>query len=121
MIYLDSSALIKLVLNEPESDALTAWLTSGLSRVEVVRACRRANEDHLPAARRLLAGLQFVPMTLLLLEQAAMLRPPTLRSLDAFHLASALSIRSELTAFVAYDRRLQAAAEAERLPVVAPA
>jgi uncharacterized protein len=56
-----------------------------------------------------------------LLERAGELGPPPLRSLDAIHLASALSIGAELTAFVAYDRRLQAAAEAERLPVVAPA
>jgi len=62
-----------------------------------------------------------VPLTTVLLESAASVGPPSLRSLDAIHLASAISLGPDLTAFLTYDRRLQAAAEAERLPVVAPA
>lgn len=50
-----------------------------------------------------------------------MVGPPLLRTLDAIHLASALSVAAALSAFVAYDRRLLAAAEDERLPVFAPA
>jgi uncharacterized protein len=129
VIYLDSSALVKLVAEEPESASLERWLTaraeirvsSALARVEVTRYCLRDYLDALPAAAELIGGLELIPVTLDLLEQAASVGPPLLRSLDAIHLASALSLGSDLTAFVAYDRRLQAAAQAEGLPIVAPA
>ncbi len=68
----------------------------------------------------MLAGALLVPITRTLLEEAAVLGGPHLRSLDAIHLASALSIREDLEAFVAYDRRLAEAAGAAGLPVVAP-
>jgi len=92
-----------------------------LSKVEVLRACRRSNETILPDARHLLASIELIPLEPSLLDRATEVGPPLLRSLDAIHLVSGLSLGSDLTAFVAYDRRLQAAAEAERLPVVAPA
>jgi predicted nucleic acid-binding protein len=95
--------------------------SSGLAVVEVIRACRRSNPSAVPNARRLLDRFNLVPVSPELLEFAGSLAAAELRSLDAIHLASALLIGAELTAFVAYDRRLQAAAEAERLPVVAPA
>ncbi len=75
---------------------------------------------YFPAARRLLAGLNFIPMTPELLDRAGTLGPTSLRSLDAIHLASALTLGAELTAFVAYDRRLLNAARDERLPVATP-
>jgi predicted nucleic acid-binding protein len=56
-----------------------------------------------------------------LLERAALIGSPLLRSLDAIHLASALSLRVELSAFITYDQRLRAAAIIEDLPVVTPA
>jgi predicted nucleic acid-binding protein len=96
------------------------WFSSELVRVEVPRGVWRANERLLPAARQVIAGLNLIPLTAGLLDRAALLRPPELRSLDAIHLASALTLGLDLTAFVAYDRRLQTAAGAERLPVVAP-
>jgi uncharacterized protein len=126
---LDSSALVKLLSEESERVALVAWLdtrlgvprlTTELAKVEVIRACRRSNETRIPAARQLLANLDFVPLTLELLDSAATLGPPALRSLDAIHLASALSVGDELSAFVSYDRRLLAAAEEEQLPAIAP-
>ena len=129
MIALDSSALVKLVLDEPESAALERWLTSraplsvtasDLVRVELIRAVARAAPAGVPRARTLLAGVDLVPITRDLLETAAELGPPSLRSLDALHLATALSLGSALDAFVVYDERLAEAATDAGLPVVAP-
>ena len=130
MIYLDSSALLKLLFEEPESAALARWLaertgtpavSSELARVEVLRASRRLNPVALPAARSLLAQLDLIPLTSALLAEAAEVGDPLLRPLDALHLASALSIQTELSAFVAYDHRLAAAAVDAGLEPVRPA
>lgn len=129
MIYLDSSALLKLLYEERESAALAAWLearsglplvSSELSRVEVIRACRRIDATALPAARTLLAGLDSIPLAGGVIDHAADLDAPLLRGLDAIHLASALALEAELTAFVAYDRRLADAAAGAGLEPVAP-
>ncbi len=130
MIYLDSSALLKVLIDEHESEALAQWLasradipkvSSELATVEVLRACRRIDEGVVPGARRLLSGLDLVPVTSEVIEQAALAGDPTVRSLDAIHLASAMVLRSDLSAFVAYDRRLREAAEAVGLAVSGPA
>ncbi len=130
MIAFDSSALTKLVVREPETAPLRAWLAareeaawsaSSLTRVEVVRAVARSQATAVPTARRLLAGMDLVPITRDLLETAADLRPPSLRSLDALHLATALSLGSALDSLVVYDERLAQAATDAGLPVVAPA
>ncbi|MGY1679797.1 type II toxin-antitoxin system VapC family toxin [Geodermatophilus sp. SYSU D01176] len=129
MIAFDSSALTKLVVREPETAPLHAWLearaeamwsASSLTRVEVVRAVARSRATAVPSARRLLAGMDLVPITPDLLDAAADLGPPSLRSLDALHLATALSLGSALDAFVVYDERLARAATDAGLPVVAP-
>ena len=129
MIYLDSSALLKLLFEEAESAALEAWLTeragtpilsSELVKVEVVRATRRLNPQVLPAARSLIAQLDHVPITGALLDEAAEVGDVSLRSLDAIHLASAVALSAELTTFVAYDTRLAAAARAAGLPIAQP-
>jgi predicted nucleic acid-binding protein len=99
----------------------TPRFSSALSHVEVVRGVRRTNPGLLTGAQRLLAGLTLIPLTADLLDRAALLDPVVLRSLDALHLASAMTLGADLTAFVVYDRRLQDAARAERLPVVSPA
>src|SRR6202035_3216105 len=99
VIYLDSSALVKLVLREPESGALRSWLdsveenrsTSELAHVEVLRACRRITEESVPRARLVLDALDLIPTTAGLLESAARADPAQLRSLDAIHLAAAAS------------------------------
>ena len=128
MIALDSSALVKLVLDEPESAALETWLSgrapltptaSDLARVELVRAVARSDPAGVPIARALLAGVDLVPITRDLLESAADLIPPSLRSLDALHLATAMSLGPALDAFVVYDERLAQAAADAGLPVVA--
>jgi predicted nucleic acid-binding protein len=128
VIYLDASAIVKLVIEEAETDALRGWLrrrraprvTSDLTRVEVPRACMRARPTALLEAQRAVARLSTVPLTRELLASAAALQPPGLRSLDAVHLASALAVRGQLRAFVAYDDRLVDAARAHDLPVERP-
>lgn len=129
MIAFDSSALIKLVVREQETAPLRAWLAehdkaawaaSSLTRVEVVRALARMQGAAVPAARRLLAGMDLVPLSPDLLEAAADLGPPSLSSLDALHLATALSLGPALDAFVVYDEGLAQAATDAGLAVVAP-
>ncbi len=129
MIYLDSSALLKLLFEESESAALALWIaeradtpvvSSELAKVEVVRATRRLDADVVRAARALVSQLDLIPLSGALIEEAADAGEPVLRTLDAIHLASALSIRIELTAFVAYDNRLLAAAEAAGLEPIQP-
>ena len=129
MIYLDSSALLKLLHEEPESGALADWLTgqtgtallsSELANVEVIRACRQINPDTLPEARALLAGLDLIPLAGAMIAEATDVGQTTLRSLDAVHLASALSVRDALSSFIAYDHRLSEAASAAGLQFLAP-
>lgn len=129
MIYLDSSALLKLVQEEDESAALEGWIlerestplvSSELAKVEVIRACRRMNADALPGARTLLAGIDLIPLTGEVVDQAAEAGDVLLRSLDAIHLASALSIEADLSAFIAYDHRLNDAASAAGLRALHP-
>jgi uncharacterized protein len=128
VIAFDTSALVRLVVREPETDALRAWLdprgdqpwvASDLCRVEVVRAVARAAPAAVATALDLLAGLDLVPLSPLLLAEAAAL-PPSLRSLDAIHLATALMLGSELTAFAVYDDRLVEAAAGADLPIARP-
>ncbi|HEX6395759.1 MAG TPA: type II toxin-antitoxin system VapC family toxin [Acidimicrobiales bacterium] len=130
MIYLDTSALVKLVFEEAESDALAAWLTerndipklsAELTTIELIRTCRRYDDTAVYAARELLAGLDLIPLTSDLVESASVVGPLELRSLDAIHLASATAVGDSLTAFVVYDSRLGSAASEIGLHVVSPA
>ena len=130
MIYLDSSALLKLAVTEPESAALTEWLgysanvirvSSPIVRVEVPRAVWRSDPGSLPQAYTLVRRVRDIRLTASVLTRAAGARPVTLRALDAIHLASALTIRHDLTAFVSYDKRLLAAAQEAGLATVSPA
>jgi predicted nucleic acid-binding protein len=129
LLYVDSSALVKLVVREPESEALRELLSSredlvssAVAVVEVVRAARRASDSPEIAdrARRVVRALHLLAVDLRLLESAAELEPVSMRSLDAIHLASALSLKDELEAVVVYDQRLAAAAESVGLPVLTP-
>jgi predicted nucleic acid-binding protein len=129
VIYLDSSALLKLIFEEPESDALEGWLSSRasvpkvsseLAKVEVLRASRRMAPDTVPAAVTMLSQLDLVPLSGGVVEHAAYLGETSLRGLDAFHLASAVTLGSDLTAFIAYDHRLSAAASDLGLEVLQP-
>lgn len=128
MIYLDSSALLKLVFEEAESNDLADWLgrdthhlvTCELSRIEVSRSVQRIDPAALGAACQLLGGCDLIPMTTVLVDQACEIGSPSLRSLDAIHLAAAMSIREVLVAFVTYDHRLLDAATATGLPITTP-
>jgi uncharacterized protein len=129
VIYLDSSALLKFVRQEPGTAALGRWSTehaesprvsSALARVEVLRACRRLDERLVPRGLAVLAQLELVPVDAGILETAASLPGRSLRSLDAIHLASALSLDPDLQTFVTYDDRLIAAAGEAGLEVAHP-
>ena len=130
MIYLDSSALVKLILAEAESSALRQWLaenrsepmvSSTLHRAEVARAVWRYEPAALGQCYRLMRRVQRIGMSADLLDTAATVPPQLLRSGDAIHLATALTIKRDLTAFVAYDKWLLAAADGLGLPAVCPA
>ncbi len=130
MIYFDTSALVKLVFDETESAALAEWLTlradvpkvsSDLSTIELLRTCRRVDEGAVEGAVLLLGGIDLLPIDRAIVEKAATLIPTELRSLDAIHLASALSVKTNLTALVAYDVRLCSAAAEAGIEVVSPA
>lgn len=118
---------MKLVLREPEEGALRAemsewhgYVSSALLAVEAVRACSRHRSEYAQDAREWLLDLALLPLEDVLLDQATSLEPPTLRSLDALHLATALSIRNDLGAFFTYDERLGGAANRHGLPVASP-
>jgi predicted nucleic acid-binding protein len=128
ILYLDSSALVKLLIEESESAALREYLqvhvddlqmSSALARTEVVRAVP-GDAASVRGAWTLLDALGFVPVHVQILDQAAVL-PGVVRTLDAIHLATARFLSPQLRAVVTYDRRMAAAAEANGLPVAAPA
>jgi predicted nucleic acid-binding protein len=129
-LYLDSSAIVKLVLREAGSDALRSMLdetddamtaTSSLSRVETARAVQRLGEDAVSMALTVLRSFRLLEIDDEILDRAATLLPGTaLRSLDAIHVASAESLGARLAGVVTYDRRMIAAAEQIGLPVVSP-
>ncbi len=129
VVYLDSSALIKLIFEEPETsslaDFLHAWPTrtsSSLASVEVLRTAQLVSEDVVTRhARHLLEHVHLIRPDDVLLAAAARLEPPSLRALDAIHLATALSLGSELAGMVVYDLRLADAARRAGLTVWAPA
>lgn len=93
---------------------------SELLVVEVLRTCHKVDPGAIATARALLRGVELLPLSRSLLDAAATLTPPGLRSLDAVHLASALSVREHVSSFVAYDRRLLEAAADAGLPVISP-
>jgi predicted nucleic acid-binding protein len=129
VIYLDSSALVRLALAEPETEALARWLaeradqplvSSALYRAEVPRAIWWAEPGALPRSYRMLKRIARVALTPDVLDNSATLPPQDLSAAQAIHLASALAVKRDLTAFVAYDERLLAAAKDAGLPVAAP-
>ena len=130
MIYVDTSALLKLLRAEAESDALEEFLASRpdeplvssvLVAVETRRAMLRQTPTMLPRADLLLTRVGQVGLSHAVVESASRLPSPMLRSLDAIHLATALLLGNEIAAFVTYDKRLAAAARDHRLPLTIPA
>lgn len=126
--YLDSSALVKAVVREPESTALRRYLrsisihaSSALATTEVLRAVRRADATATPRAQRALNRVVMLELTNDVLLEAGLLDPPELRTLDAIHLAAAKTLGADLAAVVTYDERMAAAALRIGLSVEAPA
>ena len=128
-VYLDSSAIVKLVVEEPETGALIAALdrwpdrvSAALARVEVHRALRRHGRPKSVHAKAdaVLDSLVLIRLDDGLLSQAASFSKPDMRSLDAIHLAAALSIGDDPDALITYDVRLARAAAAEGLNVLHP-
>ena len=134
LFYLDASALVKLVRDEPETDALRAYLedadlvSSELVLTEVPRAVRRAaaHDPRLPLDRlteraaELLDVVALLPLNGLLLAAAGALPEPALRALDAIHVAAAIEL-GIIDAFISYDERQSAAARLAGLRTAAPA
>ena len=129
-LYLDSSALVKLVQKEAESAVLRRYLrrnsarrvTSALARVGVVRAVLAGGPDAVAKARRQLGRLHTVTLDRRILDRAATLTAPVpLRSLDAIHVATAQVLGGELRGVVTYDTRMEEAAMALGLATAAPA
>jgi predicted nucleic acid-binding protein len=129
-VYLDSSAFVKLFLPEPDSPALTGYLASRpqrvsamLLRTEALRTAVRAalSPQRMLLVRALLDSISFIAADVTLSDDAGILRPPELRSLDAIHLATARTLGTNLGALVTYDQRLAGAAAWHGIPVVSPA
>ncbi|MEU1826652.1 type II toxin-antitoxin system VapC family toxin [Streptomyces abikoensis] len=143
MIYLDSCALVKLIVREKETDALVAFLeshprqrhvTSELAITEVMRVIRRARcgpqgqarldeptfTRLLEAAEKRLNATDQLAVDTAVLKEAGALEEFNIRSLDAIHLASALVLGSSLTSFITYDERLRSHAENRRLQAISP-
>ncbi|MCP2253795.1 putative nucleic acid-binding protein, contains PIN domain [Prauserella aidingensis] len=130
MIYLDTSAFLKLVWAEAETPALRRMVgersdehvvSSALLSVETRRAAIRQGGGALPRADLALEKVGLIEMSRAVAEAAGRLPDPQLRSLDAIHLATALLLEGDLGTFVTYDKRLGMAAESMGLPVASPA
>ncbi len=128
-VYLDSSAIVKLIVPEPETDALFAELerwpdrvSSALAEAEVHRALKRARQLKSAHSRAdaVLATIGLIRIDAPVLARAAQFVSPGMRSLDAIHLAAALTIGDDPEAFITYDDRQAKAATAEGLKVVQP-
>lgn len=129
LLYLDSSAIVKLIAREPETPALVDRLrerpdivSSALARVEVLRAARRdrSRVAEIRRAEAVMASIALLRIDDAVLDAAAAIGGPDLRSLDAIHLASALSLGDALTAIVTYDRQLASGAHDHGIEVLMP-
>lgn len=126
--YVDTSALLKLVVAEPETEAFRAWLDESgrelvacdLARTELMRAVRRAMPDRVLQARGVLDAVTLLHVTPAVFEDAGRLDPSGLRSLDAIHLAAALDLGDDLDGLITYDDRLADAAVSHGIAVLAP-
>ncbi|MGC2239388.1 MAG: type II toxin-antitoxin system VapC family toxin [Acidimicrobiia bacterium] len=125
--YVDSSAIVKLVAKEPETQALSRFLerrrplvSSGLASTEVQRAVLPLGDRFLRQAKDVLARFELVRVSNDLLEDAGRLEPTSLRSLDAIHLATAALFGNTLGGVISYDGRMRDAAASYGWSVHAP-
>ena len=126
--YIDTSAAMKLVLEESESSKLRPWVrshaselvSSDLLRTELFRGARRIRADAMPRVRGVLDSITLFPLPTSTFERAAELEPDVLRTLDALHLAAALELGDDLDGIVTYDERLAQAAARHGVTVLSP-
>ena len=125
--YLDSSAIVKLAVREPESLALRRYLrrrqplvSSALARTEVLRALLAAGDEAVARGRSVLQRLDLVRVNDRVLNAAGVMFPAELRSLDAIHLATAQQLGEELGALVTYDDRMTTAGKQLGFRIVQP-
>ena len=124
--YLDSSAAVKLVVAEPGSAELLEWIrredpdlvSSELVRAEVLRACRRHSPDALAAGRDTMDAVTLIELGRDIVMSSAFVDPPELRTLDALHIATALSLGDDLTGVLTYDDRFADGCRAYGLRIV---
>ena len=122
-LYLDSSAFVKVLVEEPESGALRAFLadhparrvSSALLRAEALRAVRHLGSGTLAAIREGLRRVDLIGIDDRILDAAGILEPRILRTLDAIHLATALTLGDDLDAIVTYDDRIDGGRTASRV------
>lgn len=126
-VYVDSSAIVKLAVREPESAALRRYLrrrrplvSSALSRAEVLRALLPAGEAAVARGRSVLLRFDLVRLNDRVLNSAGLLSPTGLRTLDAIHLATAHQLGDEVRTLVTYDVRMAEAARQLDYRVVSP-
>ena len=127
LTYIDSSAIVKLAIREPESSALRRHLsrcqplvTSALARTEVARALLPSGPAALARGEQVLRRIQLLRVNDRVLNEAGRLEPPELRSLDAIHLASVRQLGASVRQIATYDDRMADAARALGWTVVAP-
>ena len=124
--YLDSSAIVKLAIDEPESAALALLLegevriTCDLAVTEVIRTVRRSHTTPVARATEVLGALSIISLDGASYRAAGLVGSDRLRSLDAIHVVAALEVGDDLTVMVTYDQRMADAAHESGLKVVAP-
>lgn len=125
--YLDSSAIVKLIARESESEALRRFLghrrflaSSALAQAEVSRAVLHLGPKALRTAADTLSRIDLIRVSKRILAHAGTLEPVEIRTLDAVHLASAALLADSLDKFVCYDKRLSRAAAARGWTVESP-
>ena len=125
--YLDSSAIVKLAVHEDESVALRRHLrrrrplvSSSLARTEVMRALLPGGDDAVSSGRKVLTRLDLIRISTGVLDDAAVLLPADLRSLEAIHLATARRLGRDLGTIITYDERMADAAARLGHRVAAP-
>ena len=127
-VYLDSSAFVKLAVEEPETEALRGYLagsagrrvSSAQLRTESLRAVRHLGTEALATVREGLRRVDLVAIDDRILDAAGTLEPRVLRTLDAIHLATALAVGDDLESIVTYDERMAEGAQLLGLPTAAP-
>jgi predicted nucleic acid-binding protein len=125
--YLDSSAIVKLVVRETESKALIQYLrgrrplvSSALARTEVARAVLPLGVRAIQRSHEVLDRVELIRVSDRILTLAGTILPPEVRSLDAIHLATATLLGPSVRAIVTYDARMSAVARSLGMTVSAP-